>query len=395
MARVADRRMARGRTAWAAVVVLFVLAVMFLPASRATAQPSVPSSRLTSRVRGAGVNAVVAAAPTPDGEGFWEVSPQGVVTTQGDAAWFGDLSGVALSAPIVSIAATDDGGGYWLLGADGGVFSFGDAQFFGSTGGSHLNSPALQIVSTPDSGGYWFVAGDGGVFTFGDAGFFGSTGNIVLNQPVVGMSATGDGQGYWLVARDGGIFNFGDAGFFGSTGNIVLNQPVVGMSATGDDSGYWLVAADGGLFNFGDATFLGSAVGDDAGPFVSMVATGDGGGYWIINGDGNIYAFGDATAVAPSCPTGAQLYAAWLADSQLYDVAPEANITGFYDGECWSTYVVATPMGNGNGQFVFSTVGGLHALSAAEFATFTDTVCDPDNGAPSWLYAYPGSPTGC
>jgi hypothetical protein len=257
----------------------------------------------TPTAQAAGLTSVVAAAPTPDGGGFWAVDSAGQVEAEGDATFYGDLTGTTLNAPIVSITATRDGHGYWLLGADGGVFSFGDAQFFGSTGNLHLNSPALEIIATADSGGYWFVAADGGVFAFGDAAFYGSTGGVALNQPVVGMAATPDGDGYWLVAADGGIFAFGDARFFGSTGGIALDQPVVGLASTTTGDGYWLVAADGGIFAFGDATFHGSGAGNNYPPVVSIIATGDGGGYWLIDSDGGIEPFGDAPGLGLPLPT--------------------------------------------------------------------------------------------
>jgi hypothetical protein len=263
-----------------------------------------------------------AAAPTPDGQGFWTVTGGGSVSVQGDAVFYGDASELNLNGSIVGIAPTSDGRGYWLLGSDGGVFSYGDAKFYGSTGALHLNAPALQMVSTPDSRGYWFVAADGGIFTFGDAKFFGSTGNLHLNQPVVGMATTHDGQGYWLVASDGGIFSFGDAKFQGSTGATSLNEPVVGMAATSDSQGYWLVAADGGIFAFGDAGFYGSASSDATpGSIVSIVATGDGGGYWVIGDDGNIYSYGDAATTGGSAPpTGIATSPEYLGETSALDV---------------------------------------------------------------------------
>jgi hypothetical protein len=250
-----------------------------------------------------GAVGTAAAAPTPDGKGFWTVTSKGQVSVEGDATFYGDASSLNLNGSIVSIAPTFDGRGYWLLGSDGGVFSYGDASFYGSTGNLHLNAAALQMVSTPDSRGYWFVAADGGIFSYGDASFHGSTGSMQLNRPVVGMAATNDGGGYWLVASDGGIFAFGDAAFFGSTGSLSLNEPVVGMASTANSQGYWLVAADGGIFAFGSAPFYGSASGTaDPGSVVSIVATGDGGGYWIIGDDGNIYAYGDAATTGGAAP---------------------------------------------------------------------------------------------
>jgi hypothetical protein len=129
----------------------------------------------------------VGMAATPTGHGYWLVTRAGVVSSFGDAQFFGSMSGVSLSRPIVGMATTPDGQGYWLVGSDGGVFSFGDATFYGSTGGLALNEPVVAISDTPDGHGYREVALDGGVFAFGDASFYGSTGGEPPNKAVVGM----------------------------------------------------------------------------------------------------------------------------------------------------------------------------------------------------------------
>ena len=290
------------------------------PVQRTSEQPPTGSG-----ISASSLATVVAAAPTPDGKGFWMAWSNGQVTTAGDATWLGDLAGRSLNGPVVGIASTPSGHGYWLLGRDGGVFTFGDAGFYGSTGNMRLNAPALQMVSAPNGGGYDFVAGDGGVFNFGNAGFFGSTGSMRLNQPVVGMTLAPEGNGYWLVAQDGGVFNFGNAGFYGSTGGMRLNQPVVGVARTKDGAGYWLVARDGGVFNFGDAPFYGSGVGQTAGsPAVGLVATGDGGGYWIVLSDGRIISVGDATAF--SAPTAASSPSPSTDNNYAFEVTNAAGV---------------------------------------------------------------------
>ncbi len=124
-------------------------------------------------------------------EGYDEVTAQGTVAAYGDATNLGDLTGTALTRPIVASAATGDDAGYWLAASDGGVFTFGDAGYFGSTGAIHLNKPIVAMAATADDGGYWLVASDGGVFTFGDAGFFGSTGAIHLEPAHRGHGAHG------------------------------------------------------------------------------------------------------------------------------------------------------------------------------------------------------------
>ena len=237
----------------------------------------------------------VGMARAPTGEGYWIADAAGHVYPEGNASFFGDLTGVSLTQPVVGIAATPSGQGYWMVAADGGVFAFGNAGFHGSRGGSPLNKPVVGMASTPTGLGYWLVAADGGIFTYGDAAFEGSAGGMTLNKPVVGMAATTTGHGYWLVAADGGIFNYGDAPFEGSAGGMTLNAPVVGMAASATGKGYWLVAADGGIFTYGDATFHGSAGGMTlAKPVVGMATTADIGGYWLVAADGGIFTYGDA-----------------------------------------------------------------------------------------------------
>ena len=237
----------------------------------------------------------VALAAPPTGQGYWIADAAGHVYPNGNARFFGDLTGVALAEPVVSVARTPSGGGYWLVAADGGVFSFGDAGFHGSAGGLPLKEPVVGMAVTPDGGGYWLAAGDGGVFSYGNATFYGSAGSVMLNKPVVGIAATPTGKGYWMVASDGGIFSYGDAGFYGSAGGMTLNKPIVGMAPTQTGKGYWLVASDGGIFSYGDAVFHGSAGSMMLNrPIVGMSSTADGGGYWLVASDGGVFTYGDA-----------------------------------------------------------------------------------------------------
>ena len=74
------------------------------------------------------------------------------------------------------MAPTPSGNGYWLVAPDGGIFTFGDAGFYGSTGNIRLNEPIVGMASTTDGKGYWFAASDGGVFSYGSAPFDGSLG---------------------------------------------------------------------------------------------------------------------------------------------------------------------------------------------------------------------------
>ena len=237
-------------------------------------------------------SSIVAAAPTPDGRGYYLASANGTVTTSGDARFFGDASTQHLRAPIVAMAVDPATGGYWLLGGDGGVFSF-HAPFFGSTGGRHLRAPAVGLVANLAGTGYRFVASDGGVFDFGrGVQFHGSEGGKHLNAPIVGIAACQPRGGYWLVASDGGIFAF-DAPFYGSTGGRHLNATIVQMEALASGRGYRFVAADGGIFDFGGARYLGSLGGQHlTSPVVGMAAAPSGAGYWIVQASGRVSAFG-------------------------------------------------------------------------------------------------------
>ncbi|MEO1062085.1 MAG: HNH endonuclease family protein [Actinomycetota bacterium] len=179
---------------------------------------------------------------TPDGDGYWVVSDRGRVTPFGTAGDHGDLWSVApgsialadvLNEPIIAATPTPSGDGYYLVGADGGVFTFGDAGFHGSTGGLTLNEPVVAVAADPDGSGYWLFAADGGVFAF-DAPFRGSVPGALapstaLNAPVVG--GIGFGDGYLLVASDGGAFTFSDQPFLGSLGGTPTAEPIVAVAA--------------------------------------------------------------------------------------------------------------------------------------------------------------------
>ena len=162
----------------------------------------------------------------------------------------------ATNCQTVAMAASADGAGYGILTSFGRLFTYGDLADSGDVSSLALNAPMVGMAVTPGNG-YYFAASDGGIFAFGDAPFSGSMGGQPLNRPIVGMAATPTGKGYWLVASDGGIFAFGDAPFSGSMGGQPLNRPIVGMAAGSPGHGYWLVASDGGIFAF-DVAFLGS-----------------------------------------------------------------------------------------------------------------------------------------
>jgi hypothetical protein len=256
-----------------------------------TSVPSGASSPSTPVASASAVPTGGSAAATPDGAGYWSVSPGGILSSHGDAVLYGSENGARLDAPIVAITSTISGDGYWETASDGGVFAFGDAPYYGSMAGVKLDQPIVAMARTPDDGGYWLVGADGGVFTFGNAAYYGTVTTLHLVGAIVGMVSTPSGQGYWLVGSDGGVFSFGDATFYGSLGGVHLNKPIVGMASTPDGHGYWLVGADGGVFCFGGATFYGSLGGTGAVAIDGIVAD-DIIGYRLISSDGSAYPFG-------------------------------------------------------------------------------------------------------
>jgi hypothetical protein len=165
------------------------------------------------------VQAIVAAAATPAGDGLWAVGHDGAVWTAGNAQSYGDVQ--FDSAVPTGIVATPSGKGYYIVMDNGGVFTFGDAIFYGSTGGNRpggdhvdLTGIALSIGDDGQVNGYWLVGSDGGVFNFGEAPFWGSTGGNNGGSPVtniVSFPAPVPGQppqatkGYAWVHKDGRV----------------------------------------------------------------------------------------------------------------------------------------------------------------------------------------------
>ncbi|MEO1064367.1 MAG: trypsin-like serine protease [Actinomycetota bacterium] len=208
----------------------------------------------------------VAAASTPNGEGLWVLTDDGIVHTSQGATHHGDteLSSLTTGESPATISVLPDGSGYWVFTNKGRALAFGAApelEDLVDLGISEiLNGPVLASVATPTGAGAYMIGSDGGVFALGDAVFHGSMGGRPLNEPVMGIAPDPDGTGYWLVASDGGIFAF-EAEFRGSmpgvlSPGVALNAPVVGAVPFG--AGYLMVASDGGVFNFSDQEFLGS-----------------------------------------------------------------------------------------------------------------------------------------
>jgi hypothetical protein len=144
------------------------------------------------------------------------------------------MGGKPLNKPIVGIAPTPNGNGYYEVASDGGIFTFptaGGPPFLGSAGSLTLNKPVVGMAVASD-GGYYMVASDGGIFSYPSSEpFYGSTGSITLNMPIVGLDLVSNG--YYLGAADGGIFSFPTTNgppFLGSRGGQLIDSPVVAIS---------------------------------------------------------------------------------------------------------------------------------------------------------------------
>jgi hypothetical protein len=90
-----------------------------------------------------------------------------------------------------------------------------------------------------------------------------------------------------------------------------------------------------------------------------------------------------------ACPDAAQVLAAWTASPasvRLTWTAPDVAISSFESISCWGGWVVATPIGEGNGTFVFSQVGGLHVVPVPDLPEFSKDVCSTSQSPLSWRH---------
>lgn len=88
-----------------------------------------------------------------------------------------------------------------------------------------------------------------------------------------------------------------------------------------------------------------------------------------------------------ACPDAAQVLAAWTASPasvRLTWTAPDVAISSFEDISCWGGWVVATPIGEGNGTFDFSQVDGLHLVPVPDLTEFQKAVCSTSQSPLSW-----------
>ena len=71
--------------------------------------------------------------------------------------------------------------GYWLVASDGGIFTFGNAAYFGSLPQLGVSATAVGMKSTTTGGGYLLATTVGNVYSFGDAPNFGGMAEAVPN----------------------------------------------------------------------------------------------------------------------------------------------------------------------------------------------------------------------
>jgi hypothetical protein len=255
-----------------------------------------PASATTT---GAPPHEAIAGFSSPTGDAFSVAFADGSVRP----VPFGDAFSLRLSERVTDAAPTPEGDGYWEVTTDGNVFSYGSAGAFGGLGGIPLSAPVFAIAPTKSGNGYLLAARDGGVFAFGDATFRGSVGARHLSQPIVGMTFV-PGEGYRLVGRDGGIFSFGTVSFAGSLpGRHVRVSKVVGMASTPSGDGYWIARSSGQVYAFGDAQRFGGVRPPACDPITAIISNPDAQGYRLVTDSGRTTAFGDAPG--GPLPTGA------------------------------------------------------------------------------------------
>jgi len=252
------------------------------------------------------------ATPSPDAtRGYWLLDSSGRVWAY-DAPVLGDIQN-PFGERAVDIAATASGNGYWLTNSRGHVWAFGDAVLAGDLTGVALKAPITSIVASPAGNGYWLLGQDGGVFTFGSAKFHGSMGATVLQAPITSMAATSQPDGYWLSGADGGVFTFGTAPMLGAGLNRSWRTtPVTQLVPRPNGDGYWLRSDRGDVTAIGAAPDAGDLprVGYCRPPSVAdMAVTRSGAGYWMLGTNGSVFTFGDAAphGQPPSLPDGTQM----------------------------------------------------------------------------------------
>jgi hypothetical protein len=151
--------------------------------------------------------------PRPAGDGYWIYTASGRVMScsYGEVDNQDDLTAMGEGA-VVDMAAYA-GGGYWLLEADGDVHAFEGAPDYGSAELSGSADRAVSLIPVPFGGGYRILTLERDLFGFGSAAALSAEDLALLQGPdieiVADMAELPDGG---LVAVDGWGRLFGLAG---------------------------------------------------------------------------------------------------------------------------------------------------------------------------------------
>ena len=217
---------------------------------------------------------------------LWTVTSLGDLVPHEGAPFHGDPSDAGnLIGSVVDIEDNDPWGGYWIVTDEGQIKNYG-AGFYGDLSSINLSQPIVAMTNRSNNG-YWMVAKDGGVFVFGSAGFYGSLPGLGINVTnIIDIVVRPQGDGYWLLGKDGGVFSFGNAGFHGSLPGLALNvSDAVSIETNTGDSGYWIIRSNGAVYSFGGAPYRG---GVSSGLIAEIDRYGTGNNYRILREDGSV-----------------------------------------------------------------------------------------------------------
>jgi serine/threonine protein kinase len=101
----------------------------------------------------------------------------------------------------------------------------------------------------------------------------------------------------------------------------------------------------------------------------------------------NYWPTGASPAATTACtkPTPAALLAAWrAAPASVQGGWAAGPVTTFADIQCWKDWIVASGIGDGDGDFIFSRSGGLHLMPEPGLQQFSDIVCNAPTAPKAW-----------
>lgn len=226
--------------------------------SEGDVQPFGGAGFFGSRVSQNAPTAIVAAASSPYGLGYWLAARSGSIFPYGDAANYGSPRAEHLGFRVRAFGPTADQQGYWAVSAFGKVANFGDAPYCGSATGLSSSNQIAAVAGMPGNGGYLLATTTGEVLPFGDAVDLSKAYRVASNDRLVAIATTPDGGGYWLVTARGEVTAFGDARTFGSLAHRRHSGSIISFAPSPDGAGYLLATSTGRVYPFGDAVFLGS-----------------------------------------------------------------------------------------------------------------------------------------